>query len=525
MTVLLAAAPLLAVIALLALGRGAVPSSLVGLVLALAIGFLAFPVAGALMTAEGLDFLPVVVEVTLILLTGVVLARLLGTLGAMGRISDWVLDASPGATAGAVLVVFGIIPFAESVTGFGIGITVGIPILVHLGYSIRKAAVLGLLGMVAAPWGGLAPGAKVASGLLGLSLTDLGITTSYYNVVPVAVAVLVVTFAVRDRLAGFLYSLLAGVVLSIGIWGFNTLVGTPLAGVLATLLVVVVLLGAFRLRGAQAGFDRELGLALVPYGVLTVGLLLCSGIAALWPNPVTLLLTSPPVWLAAACVAAIIRLANRGPGAAATVREGARSWVPVGLSTAAFMIMGWSLSVFDMSTRIGEALSGLGVWTVPALGMVGSILAGSITGSLSMFATTFGSIASITGSPELPVVAAGMAASGMANGASPARAALAIAVAVAALPSSGGTPRDRSEGAEGDTGLPAGSSAGDSPADSDAPADAASSGSAGLPQEQITQESVTSAQRRSAESAVLGWVVVLSGVSAAGVAVALTLTT
>jgi lactate permease len=129
-----------------------------------------------------------------------------------------------------------------------------------------------------------------------------------------------------------------------------------------------------------------------------------------------------------------------------------------------------------MSTRMGEALSGLGVWTVPALGMVGSVLAGSITGSLSMFATTFGSIAHITGAPELPVVAAGMAASGLANGASPARAQLAVTMAVQALPA--------------DSAL--------------RPADAA--------------------ERSAMERTVLGWVVGLSAVSAAGVAVALTLT-
>ena len=476
MSVFLAALPLLAVIALLVLGRGAVPSSLVGLTLALVTGVLAFPVARGVFASEGLAFLPIVIEVTLILLTGVVLARLLGALGAMTRISDWVLGASPGPTAGAVLVVFGIIPFAESVTGFGIGMTVGIPILVHLGYSIRTSAVLGLLGMVAAAWGGLAPGAKVAAGLLGLSLTDLGVATSHFNVVPVLVVAVVVTVVVRDRLAGLLYSLLAGIVLSIGLWGFNTLIGTPLAGVLATLVVVAALLVAFRARGARATFDRELGLALVPYGVLTAGLLLCSGLAALAPGPVTTLLSSPPVWLAAACLAASIRLVRRGPLLRPTVLQGMRAFVPVGMSTAAFMVMGWSLSVFDMSTRMGEALSGLGVWTVPALGMVGSVLAGSITGSLSMFATTFGSIAHITGAAELPVVAAGMAASGLANGASPARAQLAVTMAVQALPA--------------DIAL--------------RPADAA--------------------ERSAMERTVLGWVVFLSAVSAAGVAVALTLT-
>lgn len=491
--VLLSAVPLLAVIVLLVFDRGAVTSSLVGLSLALGLGITFFPVAGGTFTAEGLDFLPVVVEVSLILLTGVVLARLLGALGAMARISDWVLAASPGSTAGAVLVVFGIVPFAESVTGFGIGITVGIPILVHLGFGIRKASVLGLLGMVAAPWGGLAPGAKVASGLLGIPLTELGIATAHYNVLPVCVVAAVLTFAVRDRLTGLLYSLIAGVVLSIGLWGFNSLIGTPLAGVLATLLVVAVLLLVFRIGGARATFDRELALALVPYGVLTVGLLVCSAIAAVWPHPVTTLLTSPPVWLAAGCLAAIVRLLSRGPGTGSTLREGVRAWVPVGVATASFMVMGWSLSVFDMSTRIGEALSAFGVWTVPALGMVGSILAGSITGSLSMFATTFGSIASITDTPVLQVVAAGMASSGLANGASPARAALAVTMALAALPKSEKSP-DTPGTDDGPEASPPGT-----------PADAAHS-------------------RESLERSVLLWTVGLSAVSAASVAVALTLT-
>lgn len=491
--VLLSAVPLLAVIVLLVLDRGAVTSSLVGLSLALGLGITFFPVAGGTFTAEGLDFFPVVVEVSLILLTGVVLARLLGALGAMARISDWVLAASPGSTAGAVLVVFGIVPFAESVTGFGIGITVGIPILVHLGFGIRKASVLGLLGMVAAPWGGLAPGAKVASGLLGIPLTELGIATAHYNVLPVCVVAAVLTFAVRDRLTGLLYSLIAGVVLSIGLWGFNSLIGTPLAGVLATLLVVAVLLLVFRIGGARATFDRELALALVPYGVLTIGLLVCSAIAAVWPHPVTTLLTSPPVWLAAGCLAAIVRLLSRGPGTGSTLREGVRAWVPVGVATASFMVMGWSLSVFDMSTRIGEALSAFGVWTVPALGMVGSILAGSITGSLSMFATTFGSIASITDTPVLQVVAAGMASSGLANGASPARAALAVTMALAALPKS-----EKSPDTPGTDDSPEASPPG-------TPADAAHS-------------------RESLERSVLLWTVGLSAVSAASVAVALTIT-
>ena len=368
--VLLSAVPLLAVIALLALGRGAVTSSLVGLGLAVVLGLTVFPVDAGTLTVEGLDFLPVVVEVTLILLTGVVLARLLGALGAMTRISDWVLAASPGPTAGAVLIVFGIVPFAESVTGFGIGITVGIPILVHLGFGIRKASVLGLLGMVAAPWGGLAPGAKVASGLLGIPLTELGIATAQLQRPP----------GVRRRSSPHLRSA-------------RQAHGPPLQPYRRCR-------AERRDSGASTHSSALPSRASSPPCSSSRSSCSSSGSAeherhstgsshSHWSPTASspsdswsaarsrrsgrtrsaTLLTSPPVWLAAGCLAAIVAHAQpRARHRRRRCRGGLRAWVPVGVATASFMVMGWSLSVFDMSTRIGEALSAFGVWTVPALG-------------------------------------------------------------------------------------------------------------------------------------------------------------
>ena len=125
-----------------------------------------------------------------------------------------------------------------------------------------------------------------------------------------------------------------------------------------------------------------------------------------------------------------------------------------------------------------------------------------------MFATTFGSIASITDTPVLEVVAAGMASSGLANGASPARAALAVTMAFSALPRTATAP----EAAD------ASASSGD-PDESGDPDDTAASESipAGVPADALLT-------RESLERSVLLWTVVLSAISAAAVAIALTLT-
>ena len=159
------------------------------------------------------DYLGITAEVLFILLNGMILARLMQISGAMRSIGNWVSSATPGIGAGTAFVVFGVVPFVECVTGFGIGVTVGVPILITLGHKPAKAALLGLLGLCAVPWGALAPGTAVASSLTGFDFTTLGVMSGWYNSVVLVVVALTVacgTGFVRAALptfasAGFLW--------------------------------------------------------------------------------------------------------------------------------------------------------------------------------------------------------------------------------------------------------------------------------------------------------------------------------
>src|SRR5699024_4829436 len=207
MAAVLALTPILIAIALLLLKQSSWIAALAGAVAAAAIVALAFPTPASVLVGSGVEYFPLIVEVALILLFGMVLARLLEAAGSMSQISSWFESLSPnrplgvplvvfgivafadsvtgfciGVTSGVLLarrleaagsmspcaawfespspsrplavalVVFGIVPFAESVTGFGIGVTIGVPILRHLGCTLRQSALLGLLGLIAVPW-------------------------------------------------------------------------------------------------------------------------------------------------------------------------------------------------------------------------------------------------------------------------------------------------------------------------------------------------------------------------------------
>lgn len=438
MTTLLSIVPIAVAVAVLVAGRGTLIAALSGAGAALLSALIAIATPGIalhfgqLAASETLDLVTLAGEVLAILLFGMVLAQLLEAIGALQTISARIRSLLPDPVVGAGLIVFGVVPFVESVTGYGIGLTAGIPLLRRLGFSIRTSAFLGLLGLIAVPWGALGPGTAVAAQLTGLGLQELGVGSAWANALPVIIVCALTTAFTRawQSLPGLLGLVAAAGCLWGGILAANMLIGTPLAGVLGSLLVIAVLLAGclFSRRSRPESSPGRLAPALLPYAVLTVGLLLASGAAALWPSPVTALLSAPPVWLAIACAVAGRMLAARAP-VAEVVGAAARAWIPVGVATAGFMLLGWLMTDTGMTEVIGAGLARIGIGFAPTLTALGSVLTGSNTGANAMFASTVGAMAATTGTGLLPAVAMSNVAGSFAALATPPRVALALSLA------------------------------------------------------------------------------------------------
>ncbi|QQT68656.1 L-lactate permease [Brevibacterium casei] len=486
----LALSPLALVIVLLAVRVPTWISAAAGLLGSIVCALLAFPTPLAVFAAAGTDYFPLVVEVALILLFGIMLASILEASGAMRALSGWVEATVPSRSIGVALVVFGIVPFAESVTGFGIGVTIGVPVLRHLGCSIRHSALFGLLGLVAVPWGALGPGTTVAAALADLDVDALGLTTAWINAIPIAVVLVAIIVLARPKPLSALGMATAAGLLWAGILASNALLGMAPAGIVGSLLVIAGIGLPLSIRSRFAGMDRRLGRAVLPYATLTVGILLARELYALVPSPLTDIVSSLPFWLAVACLVAVLVARGRGrargasagpadtpgpgptdtpgPGptdaeagetadagdsgtdpdpAVASAKEplrpvaasAVRAWVPIGAATAAFMVMGWVMTTSGMSDAIGALVPAGLLLVTPWLTTVGAVLTGSNTGSNAMFSGTLASAADAAGAPAMTVVAAGNVAGSFAALAAPPRVAMSVQL-------SGGTGADPRDG-------------------------------------------------------------------------------
>lgn len=308
--VLAVAPPLVAVVLLLARVRPS-RAAAAALLAVVVIATLAFDVPAPQMMAAGCRILPTAAEVVLIIFGGVLLSELLAATGAQSTVSYWLQDLCRSRSRALLLVVLGVTPFAESVTGFGVGVVVAVPLLRHLGFPRCHTAVIALLGLVVVPWGALAPGTLVAAHLAGVPFHDLGVRSALVSLpvfVVAAGAALLLGVGWRRFLAAVPELLCVAGALWASIYAVNRSLGTPLSGALGSLAGIVTSLALILVRDrVRLRFSGAVGLALLPYVGLVAGLLLSrtmvvvvtAGVTAWWATA----LTSPATWLLVTCAA------------------------------------------------------------------------------------------------------------------------------------------------------------------------------------------------------------------------------
>ncbi|MEV0374577.1 L-lactate permease [Streptomyces sp. NPDC050636] len=459
MNAALAAVPILVTLGLLAARVKALYAGSAALVAAAVVAFLAFPTAPAVLGHAGAHMLPTMAELAAILFGGILLSELMARTGAQQRLGEWISGACGTPTRALLLIMLGVTPFAESLTGFGIGVVVAIPLLRQLGLAPVKAAIVGLLGLVTVPWGSLAPGSLVAAQLGGVDFQHLGVVSALLSA-PVfaicATGALTVTFGLRRALADLL---LAVGTLWVTVWAVNVFIGPPLAGVLGALAVIMVLLVTARLREPASAADRakaqSAGRALAPYGFLVAGLLVSRaaldavGIEEGW----WAVLAGPGGWLLVTCALTPWLLGEETTVLAPALRATVARWWQVALTTAVFVALGTLLTATGMSDALAHAAAALGpayLLLAPWIGAAGGFLAGSNTGANAMFAASQAGTAHALGYPAVQLVGVQNVSAALASGAAVARIVLAAQLAQDAP---GPTPQQPPEAASGGGGV------------------------------------------------------------------------
>ena len=257
--------PLLALMACLVLKRGAIVSSIIGSLAVLAVIFYDPKYTLNLHSLIAQD-LPIVLiltfSVALVIIPGQILNELLQASGTIKEIGARIETVKLSAVKMASVIVLGVAPMLESLTGFGVSLFFTVPVLVQL-FSLRKALILSLLSMNIMPWGTLALATLIGSQISALPFDPLAVMTSLTSFAVFPVIGFLVGMICRESGAkwysGLLYPLLSGVLLSCCLVFYNFYTTAELAGVYAGLTTAAAILFFELLRfgpGLLAGFTH-----------------------------------------------------------------------------------------------------------------------------------------------------------------------------------------------------------------------------------------------------------------------------
>jgi lactate permease len=414
-----------------------------------------------------------------VLFPALLLYQLLRITGGIGVLASGIGRLCPDRDVQVLLLVLGLAPFVESVSGFGVGTVVVIPMLAALGIDALLAAILGLLGQIAVPWGALAVGTTLGAELTRLNPNILGAHTALLTApLPVGFGLVALAISGGRKSVRRLWpaALAAGIVLAGGEWLFSQFPGVELAGALASVPTIVLLaawghLVARRSSRAQETMepgttvsDRPEGTrgeettngqgevnpprlrqAVAPYAILTALLLISRLIVPLqqWLQAQGVLtvpaiglqfplLYSPGfyVFLAAFTTVPLLGTGMRG-FRTASIRT-LRQFTPGAVAIVSFLAASQVMRASGMITVLGTAAAALGgnySWIAPWLGAIGGWLTGSNAGGNAMFAQLQREASARAGLPLDWLMAAQNGAGSIATMVSPARTVLAATTA------------------------------------------------------------------------------------------------
>ncbi len=418
-------------VTLLGLGWSAARAGAAALLAAL-VGALLWPSLKTAGLWEGLlGGLGTVGSVLYILIGGLLLYNVLFVGGAVEEISQFLTRLEPEREALALLIVVGVAPFFESVTGFGVAVVISAPILLSSGFTPLKAAILASWGQLAVPWGALGVGTLIGADLAGLTFEELSTTSALLNLFLFPIyGFAAITLAggwagLRRRGFEAVYvSLVAGV----GVLLSSLYLVPELSGVLGSLLAVGIFLARRigRLREHSAP-----GRALAPYGLLLLLLAVANGVDPVRTRLEDLgpIFAGPGLWLVISTVFAALLLKLDAKSIGSALKQTLEQWLPVAGAILTFILAGQVIAASGAAGLLAGGAADILGRAYPAfsplIGALGGVLTGSNAGSNALFMPFQVEAAIPSESPKLALAAIQNVAGSQANLLAPQRVVLA----------------------------------------------------------------------------------------------------
>lgn len=365
-----------------------------------------------------------------------------------------------------LMIVIGFSPLTESISGFGVGAILSMPLISALGMTNLQSALLGSLGQVAVPWGGLAVGTELAANLTNLNPKILGAYTAIL-IFPIPIIYglisLFITGGIKAVKLNWPAAVLVGVTLSACLYGFSLFIGIDVAGILASLVSMITLLlyqrlfkgktnkfTQFKVQNISDNRDsiKSTLIKLLPYILLTIFLLLSRLITPVkdWLNHLKInysfldanfhgnlpIIYHPGFFIIMTSVISVLCIRSNTLSTKSIFIEAWKKFCPGGITITCFVITSQVMQDNGMNELLGSTVSLAGnasQFITPWLAALGAWMTGSSTGSNALFSQLQNQISIQSGLPSIWIIAAQNAASAHGTLISPARTALISTVA------------------------------------------------------------------------------------------------
>ncbi len=187
-----------------------------------------------------------------------------------------------------LILMFGLLPALESITGFGVSLILAVPIFSAL-LGVDKASKVSMLSMNIMPWGTLALATVVGAQISTISVSSLGLESAYFCLLIFAMMAMVCVFLLNDgkfKVKDVAVALLLSLSLALLLILFNRLAMTEIAGVLAGFINFFLFYSLLLLKNKVKVFAeyRQIMIMLLPYVLVVVIVIMLRGLLYFYPQ-------------------------------------------------------------------------------------------------------------------------------------------------------------------------------------------------------------------------------------------------
>ncbi len=216
-------------------------------------------------------------SVAMVIIPGLYLNAVLRAKGIVGDLVLWIESLPLNYERKALLLLLGVLPALESLTGFGVSLFLGVPIFFHL-FEDKKAYKLSMLGMNIMPWGTLAIATTIGASLSGYSVTQLGTKTALTSFLIFPLIGLIGLHVIGGTsllLKRGVIAIFFGLGLSTLLYFFSSINFVEIAGILSGGIVAIFAYFLLRQKNTNSNlFSPNTRRALFPYALILLLILI-----------------------------------------------------------------------------------------------------------------------------------------------------------------------------------------------------------------------------------------------------------